>query len=334
MFGTLRLCLALVVMYSHLGVTIAGFNPGVSAVVIFFLLAGRVSAHLLKAFGNRALAYYAERAVRIYPAYLCVLLLAAAIWMAAPVASPFLPPPDGADWLANLFIAPLDFRLRWNGDHSGVLFDAEEFTLIPPAWSLGLELQFYLVAPLLMGLTADRRARVLAASLVVWVMAGMGVIDTDVWGYRLLPGVLFVFLAGMEMHDRRYGAVATVWLVGCLMYGAILVGALAARPFNVETSLGLVVGIPLLMGCSRLPQAKFDHFLGGLSYPAFLFHFPLMWLFESAGYKPDNAVRHFLLLCVVLCASALLYRYVDRPLQPFRRAFRNRFRPTARVGRV
>jgi peptidoglycan/LPS O-acetylase OafA/YrhL len=327
MFGTLRLCLAVVVMYSHLGVMVAGFNPGVSAVVIFILLAGRVSAHLLRAFGDRTIVYYAERALRICPAYFCILLLAAGIWKATAVVSPFLPAPDAFDWASNLLIVPLDFRLGLAGDGSGgllrrVVFDPHDFTLIPPAWSLGLELQFYALTPLLMALSAGKRARFMAASFCVWVLAGTGVLDTDTWGYRLAAGTLFVFMAGMEMHAGRYSALASIWLAACLMCGAIYLGYVAARPYNFETSLGLMIGIPLVLGCSRLTHRRFDSFMGGLSYPLFLLHFPLMWLFESAGYKPDSVIRHLVFLGVTLCASALAYRYIDQPLSPLRNAFR------------
>jgi peptidoglycan/LPS O-acetylase OafA/YrhL len=333
MFGLLRLCLALLVMYSHLGATIAGRNPGVAAVVVFFLLAGRVSAHLLESFGNQAFAYHAERLMRILPSYFCALLFAAAVWVAAPVASPFFPPPDRMDWIANLFIIPLDFRLKCGNDCLHLVFASQAFTLIPPAWSLGLELQFYIVAPMLMIASAARRAGILAASLFIWGLAGMGVLDTDTWGYRLLPGTVFIFLAGMEMHHGRHERLAAVWLAAALMCGAIFSSLVAPRPFNIETSLGLIIGIPVLYGLCFLPRCGFDSFLGGLSYPVFLLHFPVMWLMEGAGYKPASGAAQFVLLGGVLCASALVYLYIDRPLEPFRTAFRDRFgAPVAERG--
>jgi peptidoglycan/LPS O-acetylase OafA/YrhL len=44
--GSLRFLLACLVLLSHLGISIGGLNPGVSAVVVFYLLAGHVAARL------------------------------------------------------------------------------------------------------------------------------------------------------------------------------------------------------------------------------------------------------------------------------------------------
>ena len=46
MFGYIRFALAFLVMLSHIGVRVYGLNPGVMAVVIFYILAGYVVSHL------------------------------------------------------------------------------------------------------------------------------------------------------------------------------------------------------------------------------------------------------------------------------------------------
>ena len=48
MLGSLRLLLALAVAASHVDYRIAGLNPGVSAVVGFYLISGYVMAGLLQ----------------------------------------------------------------------------------------------------------------------------------------------------------------------------------------------------------------------------------------------------------------------------------------------
>lgn len=48
MFGYLRFTLAFLVLLSHVGVTFYTLNPGVIAVVIFYILAGYVVSHLYK----------------------------------------------------------------------------------------------------------------------------------------------------------------------------------------------------------------------------------------------------------------------------------------------
>lgn len=330
MFGTLRLCLALLVAASHMGVSIAGYNPGVVSVVVFFLLAGRVTAHLLKAPSGPAADYYLERLARIYPAYLCALLVAAAIYVALPLQSPFLPPsPTARDWIANLTVMPLALRLKCDGSCFNVVFDYRNFTLLPPAWSLGLELQFYLLAPFVLRMPPAIRTRIVLASLAVWIIAAAGGLDCDSWGYRLLPGTLFIFMAGAETQERRYALLAGLWIVACATFAAVRLGYVQPRPFNAETSLGLAIGLPTVLAVSRLPRLGADRFLGGMSYPLFLLHFPVIWLFEAVGRPVESGAPGWPLvtaiLAISLAASALLYVFVDRPLEPFRDGLRARF---------
>jgi len=67
MHGTLRFLLAIAVALSHLGVTLYGYNPGVVAVVIFYMLAGMVSYKLITTiYPNQPLLYYKDRVKRIF----------------------------------------------------------------------------------------------------------------------------------------------------------------------------------------------------------------------------------------------------------------------------
>ena len=72
MLGTLRLVLALMVVLSHAGVRVAGLNPGVIAVIGFYLISGYVMAGLIRRHYRQpaqAGAFYLDRAVRLLPQY-------------------------------------------------------------------------------------------------------------------------------------------------------------------------------------------------------------------------------------------------------------------------
>jgi peptidoglycan/LPS O-acetylase OafA/YrhL len=76
MFGYFRFFLASLVLISHVGINYRGFNPGVAAVVSFYMLAGFVVCHLFsKIFKSEKPLYfhfYYERALRIFPQYLFI----------------------------------------------------------------------------------------------------------------------------------------------------------------------------------------------------------------------------------------------------------------------
>ena len=142
MFGTLRFILAILVALSHTGFNIFGYNPGVFAVTIFFLISGYVTSALLSQSGVLTIRFYAERFTRLMPSYWGIAALTWVIWFYLPPQSYFLSrQPRAMDWIANVTVVPLNYFM-WSGQ--------DRFTLIPPAWSLGLEIQFYLVAPFLL----------------------------------------------------------------------------------------------------------------------------------------------------------------------------------------
>jgi len=67
--GTYRLFLAALVALSHVGLTIGGMNPGVMAVVHFFLLSGFVMTALIRRYYlniKEVPAFYLDRTLRLH----------------------------------------------------------------------------------------------------------------------------------------------------------------------------------------------------------------------------------------------------------------------------
>lgn len=320
MLGTLRLVLALMVALSHAGVRWQGLNPGVIAVVGFYAISGYVMTALLRRHYGRLAElprFYADRALRLAPAYYAVALLAVLVLAWRGPIPPFLErDPGWTDWLNNLLVVPLNYFM-WNG--------SDRFALIPPAWSLGAEIQFYLVFPLL--LLAGLRGAALAASLGIYVMAFAGLIQTEWFGYRLLPGVLFMFLLGSWLADLHAGAAPR--RAGWLAWGVALAAgllALAGRaagslplPYNPETLLGLALALPLLHLLAPRPRRAWDEQAGDLSYGLFLCHFPVFWAWPGAE---QGAAALAARLFAALALAFFIHRAVENPVLALRRRLR------------
>ncbi|MDY0313038.1 MAG: hypothetical protein RBR20_13065, partial [Desulfobacterales bacterium] len=78
MFGTYRLILAVLVALSHIGITIGHLNPGVIAVVGFYLISGYVMTGLLRTHYDRIDKvghFYLDRFLRLFPHYAVVAAL-------------------------------------------------------------------------------------------------------------------------------------------------------------------------------------------------------------------------------------------------------------------
>jgi peptidoglycan/LPS O-acetylase OafA/YrhL len=168
-------------------------------------------------------------------------------------------------------------------------------------------------------------------SLVVYACAAFGVIDTQWFGYRLLPGVLFIFLLGSLLYDLQNRAAAqsrgSAILAGITVSA---VGAFAALlhyfdklalPFNRETLLGLAIGVVLLHLLARRERRPWDEALGALSYGVFLNHFLVKWaLFDEAVGHNAASVSAFLGVSILL--AAVMYRAVEKPALAMRRKLR------------
>lgn len=325
--GTLRFILAILVLLSHGGLSVVGLNPGVMAVVGFYIISGYVMAALIQRHYHEpesTLRFYGDRLLRIYPQY-AIYALATAAWLfTIGHATHFLTlTPTPTDLINNLLIVPLNYYMYNQSDR---------FTLVPPAWSLGAELLFYAFAPWLW--RHWRFALALGAgSLLIQALAWHSLINSDWWGYRLLPGVLWLFVLGMALH--RYQPTQPVATQRAVFLLPLLVAAVAfylhlsghlPKPYHREVLLGLCVSLPLVHWLSqRRNSARFssaDSLLGDASYGIFLNHFLIIW---ALGLEQPQHLIHWTVLVVSSITLAIFtQRMFERPVLRIRRNMRKK----------
>lgn len=317
--GLFRFLLAMLVLLSHMSITIKGLNIGVIAVAIFYMLAGQVVFRLWRRMPDDSLAgrcrwFYRDRLLRILPMYAFVICFAMAAWLLGAESWFLSSAPGWGDWVNNLLIVPLNYYM-----YSG----ADTFTLLPPAWSLAAELQFYVLVPLLL-VVFGLVPLAFVATLGVFLLAQLPLLDTDIFGYRLLAGIGFVFLTGGVLELRASGRrnlllellVLATWL-GMLGWSVALAMEPALREsFNTEVALGYTFGLPALLVLGRLRlqgiARRAEQLAGALSYGVFLAHFPVIWLLELLQAGLGSKV---LLVTLGSVLIALTGHYaVERPL--------------------
>ena len=129
--GTYRFILAILVALSHMGVSVAGgLNPGVFAVISFFLISGFVMTGLVRShYMSLGLMprFYLDRAARIFPQYLLFMVLTALALALLGLESPYLEQFSSCALWANVAVVPLDFFM-----FSPAIAN---FMLLPQAWS-------------------------------------------------------------------------------------------------------------------------------------------------------------------------------------------------------
>ncbi len=313
MFGYLRFALAFLVLLSHIGVRFYGLNLGVVAVVIFYILAGFVVSHLYKDIFAKApyaiLALYKDRFQRIFPLYIYVITITTLFLLATSYANPTF---TIANSVANLTIIPLNYFMYIDS----TILTNPAWCLIPPAWSLGAELQAYLLLPF--ALIFKRVNLTLALlSFAIYTAANFSLINPDYFGYRLIAGVFFIFLLGAAIQSNKrqdkYYIIAIFTTIAALTLYFIYTNSFS-QAYTKETFIGILLGIPLVYTLSHtkknLPHNKL---LGALSYGIFLTHFLAIWLLDYLGISAQLSPLYALQVTTIsIIISYLGLQFVEK----------------------
>ena len=277
MFGYIRFILAYFVLLSHVGIGLAGKNIGVFAVVIFYILAGLVTSKVfIKIAPQKAqISYFIkDRFLRIYPAFFFAFALTVLFFCATSYLQPHF---NAKNLLLNALIIPLNYFF-WL-DVSVIDAPVGLNFIIPPAWSLGAELQAY--ALLVLAIKFRRLGYALAlGSLGVYAAANLGFINADIYGYRLVCGVFFMFYTGFLIYQKELGKLAVFYaavvaLAGYLFYSHEF------SAFGAEAMLGYLIGAAIVLAHEKFKfKLKFNEIAGSLSYAIFISHFLFIWLSE------------------------------------------------------
>ena len=223
--GVLRVLLAIAVILSHCG-AMPVIRPvsGSVAVEAFFIISGFYMSLILqeKYTGKSFRLFVSNRLLRLFPVYWVVLLASCFFSFLIrtssggqhfPVFEQYSSVPfNGGTFFyllfTNLFILGQDLVMFLGiNPATGQLFFTSDFwqtqpplytfLLIPQAWSLGLELLFYLLAPWFV----RQKSRwlglwMLLALLLRFYIYNVLALKHDPWTYRFFPTELVFFLAG------------------------------------------------------------------------------------------------------------------------------------------
>jgi peptidoglycan/LPS O-acetylase OafA/YrhL len=356
--GLLRLILALSVLNVH--AKILGRSPidGDTAVQLFFIISGFYMAMVLneKYLPGKAtnLDFWKSRALRIFPAYYIVLLATLlAGGVLALVGTGSLQPLD--TWhqmlqtgisgvqlvllgIAQVTLVGLDAsNFSAVGAHGGVGFTANAWlenlpawrsVLVPQAWTLALELYFYLLAPFLVRRRYAVLLWILVASFSFRVLAALLLgFRTDPWSYRFFPFELLFFLAGAIAY-RLGGAqgqpaarstMSIRCLVAILVFCAGVIGRFGVPGQSSFFAPALLALLFLTIGklFEYTKHNRIDRLLGELSYPLYVCHVLVIWI-AAVIFPRSNGWNRAIVPLFSLCIAGLIYFYVDRRVDEMR----------------
>ncbi len=251
-----------------------------------------------------------RRIQRIYPTYITCLLFAVWVYFyliqtkADLPAGVIFPVPTGWSTLGNvLFLQPVFF---------------ETFPTIGPAWSLGVEALFYVLALFLVKWPRNVILFLLTASIALYVYEYSILRVYSYFGWLRPSLLLWAWLIGWLAYKNASGKLNKWSIYGLLLIPALLIHANFFTSERFAVVPCALAALAILHGdeLNLSPKiAQIGNYLGELSYPLYLIHFPILFLM-SCSPRPLPS-----LLAYPLCigASMLVYHFVDLPLRKRRR---------------
>ena len=313
-----------------------GLHVGVP---LFFVLSGFLlfSPWVDPARRPPALRHYVKRrAARIFPAYWVA--LAGAALMLLGTGTPLMPRPRDV---------PLLLTVQQD------LFPSVS-DLIPPAWTLGVEVTYYAVLPLL-GLVTVRLVRgtagrllgcggLMAGSLAVaWAARDLPEVPAKLTG--TLVGYFYAFAAGMGAATIAARAAPGRRARRTLLAGGAALVVLDAAlhvPLRAPVTAWLADGpaavgfaaliLAVAAGDQRVLGSRPLRLAGERSYALYLWHFPIIVALARRGLLPAHLWAGMLVVApLAWLAADLSWRLVERPAIGLARRKRSRVEPEVRA---
>ena len=302
---------------------------GFVGVDIFFVISGFLITGIIvreldqQRFG--LLAFYARRIRRIFPALIVVLgttLVLGWLWM-LPAAYAQL----SADVFASAaFVSNIALWLQ-----SGYFDIASGKKPLLHLWSLGIEEQFYLFWPLILMLASRWRLNILAVASVIGIASfilNVALIGPDPVATFYLPFTrAWELLAGAALacgwHQLRQTSLASNQRAAAgLLLIAIAAGVLDSKSafpgwWAVLPVAGaaLLLSAPAAWGCRHLLASTAMVRIGLISYPLYLWHWPLLVFFGIIKFAPLTLLERALVVGLSFALAALTYRFVEIPFR-------------------
>ena len=313
--GLFRVILAISVVLSHIVKTETPFYQGfggTNSVEIFFLVSGFYIALILDKTYKSKRMFYLNRILRLYPVYLivCLLVLLTSILRRGFAENLFGYSPLVLliSTFSNLTLIGTDWLMFFDTSNGGIQLTSSVVTgdrmrdllWIAPAWSLGIEITFYAMAPIL----CRWRSRFLIAAIIGLCTIRIFFNQSEFnfagspFDARFFPFELPYFLVGILLYRYKRDTKLEITIPVKYLYSALFLFFLIFEPIRSSFDLSRTASMAVLVIVAAVvvlfgQSSEFDRKFGELSYPIYISHVFIAQVYE---FSSTGIVKKFSLL--------------------------------------
>lgn len=321
----LRAIAVILVIFNHLNITF--FSGGFIGVDIFFVISGYlITKNIYQEIQKNTfslLKFYQRRVIRLAPAFFTVLTCCTlAFWQ-------FSTPFELYAYFKSLISATsLSINIYfWHSLSDYFSIDAHTTPLLH-IWSLSLEEQFYLIWPTLLLLTVKLKFRIKIILFTLIFISSLiysiyTTIQNPIFAYYLLPTRFFEFMLGaflVFLPQRNFSKITKnlltisslllIFILSCILnkgsifpsYNAFFV-CCASAIYIYSTSIN-----------EKKTLWKPGLFLGKISYPMYLWHWPIIVGLNIHSINLDIKIS-IIIFTITLILSSATYIKIEIPVK-------------------
>jgi len=308
---------------------------GFIGVDIFYVISGYLITGLIikeievsKTFSFKA--FYLRRAKRLLPASLGILAITALLswWLLPPTVRSDL----GKDiFAASIYVSNYLFAF-WQNDYQNL--NATPSPVIH-YWSLAVEEQFYIFWPLLIfalwkiGKRKLVALGVIAITLASFLFSLYLTAKSPIWAFYSLPtrawelgfGALILFIPKGILAKRDFFRTLIIWFSLFAIFAGVFSfsektafpGVSALLPTLATTlAIAFISSWPPIL--NDLSRWKFVQWLGEISYPFYLWHWPILVLPSTRFGRTLSLTERLALIALTALAADLTHRFIEKPI--------------------
>jgi len=275
--------------------------------------------------------FYISRLLRLLPVFYTFTVLAFAVWIflnynVIGLIEGLHLPDKIVFWVSNTTLLSY--------------YSLQKIDILVPAWSLDIELEFYLLFPVLFYVSRNNY-NVLRGLFFLFLAISfyLCIVYDSVWINNSLLTYLYLFILGMIIFYDKISFSAKTEKI-CLAIFVLVVGVqymipYAVQHFKVTNSMYytiisfilVMLAVPMLASSVRLHSDKQDRFWGELSFMIYLSHW--VWI-RPYGLLTQNVstiihlIYLILFLALTMGLALLVYWLIDRPMERLRHQWVNK----------